>query len=100
MKTAHDVKKGVLTHSQFIEALNFNRKIYQDVGPVALESDGRFADKKDLKWKLGARGGKGLLQLCMTSMMPDGANAASSKNHNDFVPMKSSTWPDWVHTSK
>uniref|UniRef100_H3H8N2 Integrase catalytic domain-containing protein n=1 Tax=Phytophthora ramorum TaxID=164328 RepID=H3H8N2_PHYRM len=52
----------------------------KDVGPVTFESDGCFADNKGLKWQLGAREGKGLFKLCMTPMMPDEANAASSKD--------------------
>uniref|UniRef100_H3H8T6 Integrase catalytic domain-containing protein n=1 Tax=Phytophthora ramorum TaxID=164328 RepID=H3H8T6_PHYRM len=43
-------------------------------------TDGCFADNKGLKWQLGAREGKGLFKLCMTPMMPDEANAASSKD--------------------
>jgi len=84
--TPHGVKKGVLTNVWYIPKLSRNLfsvgRFTKDIGPVTFESDGCFADTKGLKWKLGAREGKGLFKLCMTPVMPDGANAASLKDGN------------------
>uniref|UniRef100_H3GZY1 CCHC-type domain-containing protein n=1 Tax=Phytophthora ramorum TaxID=164328 RepID=H3GZY1_PHYRM len=84
MKMPRGMKKGVLTNVWHIPKLSRNLfsvgRFTKDVGPVTFESDGCFADKKGLKWQLGAREGKGLFKLCMTPMMPDEANAASSKD--------------------
>uniref|UniRef100_H3GUW4 Integrase catalytic domain-containing protein n=1 Tax=Phytophthora ramorum TaxID=164328 RepID=H3GUW4_PHYRM len=84
MKTPRGMKKGVLTNVWHIPKLSRNLfsvgRFTKDVGPVTFESDGCFADNKGLKWQLGAREGKGLFKLCMTPMMPDEANAASSKD--------------------
>uniref|UniRef100_H3H2R9 Retrovirus-related Pol polyprotein from transposon TNT 1-94-like beta-barrel domain-containing protein n=1 Tax=Phytophthora ramorum TaxID=164328 RepID=H3H2R9_PHYRM len=84
MKTPRGMKKGVLTNVWHIPKLSRNLfsvgRFTKDVGPVTFESDGCFADNKGLKWQLGAREGKGLFKLCMTPMMPDKANAASSKD--------------------
>jgi hypothetical protein len=52
----------------------------KDVGPVTFERDGCFAESKSIKWKLGARAGKGRLKLCMTPIMPDEANVSRSKD--------------------
>ena len=48
--------------------------------PVTFECDEYFADKKGLKWKLGAREGKDFFKLFMTPIMSDEANAASLKD--------------------
>uniref|UniRef100_H3H9M5 GAG-pre-integrase domain-containing protein n=1 Tax=Phytophthora ramorum TaxID=164328 RepID=H3H9M5_PHYRM len=84
MKTPRGMKKGVLTNVWHIPKLSRNLfsvgRFTRDVGPVTFESDGCFADNKGLKWQLSAREGKGLFKLCMTPMMPDEANAASSKD--------------------
>ncbi|KAG3215583.1 Retrovirus-related Pol polyprotein from transposon TNT 1-94 [Phytophthora cactorum] len=84
MKTPRGMKKGVLTNVWHIPKLSRNLfsvgRFTKDVGPVIFERDGCFAEKKGLKWQLGARLGKGLFKLCMTPMMPDEANAPSSKD--------------------
>ncbi|KAG2758708.1 Retrovirus-related Pol polyprotein from transposon TNT 1-94 [Phytophthora cactorum] len=84
MRTPRGMKKGVLTNVWYIPKLSRNLfsvgRFTKDVGPVTFESDGCFAETKGLKWKLGAREGKGLFKLCMTPMMPDEANVASSKD--------------------
>ncbi|KAG3058277.1 hypothetical protein PI125_g25259 [Phytophthora idaei] len=84
MKTPRGMKKGVLTNVWHIPKLSRNLfsvgRFTKDVGPVTFESDGCFAEKKGLKWQLGARLGKRLFKLCMTPMMSDEANAASSKD--------------------
>uniref|UniRef100_H3H4T3 CCHC-type domain-containing protein n=1 Tax=Phytophthora ramorum TaxID=164328 RepID=H3H4T3_PHYRM len=80
MKTPRGMKKSVLTNVWHIPKLSRNLfsvgRFTKDVGPVTFESDGCFG----LKWQLGTREGKGLFKLCMTPMMPDEANAASSKD--------------------
>ncbi|KAG3254075.1 hypothetical protein PI124_g1314 [Phytophthora idaei] len=82
--TPRGAKKGKLTSVWHIPKLSRNLfsvgRFTKDVGPVTFESDGCFAETKDLRWKLGAREGKGLFKLCMTPGMPDEANVASSKN--------------------
>ncbi|KAG6613804.1 Retrovirus-related Pol polyprotein from transposon TNT 1-94 [Phytophthora cinnamomi] len=84
MQTPRGVKKGVLTNVWHIPKLSRNLfsvgRFTKDVGPVTFESDGCFTETKGLKWKLGARGGKGLFKLSMTPVMPDEANVASSKD--------------------
>ncbi|CAH0473643.1 unnamed protein product [Peronospora belbahrii] len=84
MKTPRGIKKGVLTGVWHIPKLSRNLfsvgRFTKDVGPVIFESDGCFAESKNLKWKLGARAGKGLFKLCMTPVMPNEANAASSED--------------------
>ncbi|KAG3230939.1 hypothetical protein PI124_g23964 [Phytophthora idaei] len=84
MKTARGTKEGMVTSVWHIPKLSRNLfsvgRFTKDVGPVIFESDGCFAETKDLKWKLGTREGKGLFKLCMTPIMPDEANVASSKN--------------------
>ncbi|KAG2758736.1 hypothetical protein Pcac1_g29154 [Phytophthora cactorum] len=72
MRTPRGMKKGVLTnvvvHPQAYRANLFSvGRFTKDVGPVTFESDGCFAETKGLKWKLGAREGKGLFKLCMTA---------------------------------
>ena len=87
MKTPHGVKKGVLTKVWYIPKLSRNlfsvESSTKDVEPITFECDGCFADTKGLKWKLGAREGKGLFQPCMTPMMPKEANTASSKDRKE-----------------
>ncbi|KAG6615844.1 gag-pol polyprotein [Phytophthora cinnamomi] len=84
MQTPRGVKKGVLTNVWHIPKLSRNLfsvgRFTKDVGPVTFESDGCFTETKGLKWKLGAREGKGLFKLSMTPVMPDEANVASSKD--------------------
>ncbi|GMG39212.1 unnamed protein product [Aspergillus oryzae] len=84
MKTPQGSKKGVLTNVWHIPKLSRNLfsvgRFTKDVGPVTFETDGCFAEVKGLKWKLGAREGKGLFKLCMTPVVPDEANVASSKD--------------------
>lgn len=53
----------------------------KDVRPVTFERDGCFAEAKSTKLQLSARMGKGLFKLCMTPLMSDEANVASSKVH-------------------
>ncbi|GMF66050.1 unnamed protein product [Phytophthora lilii] len=83
MKTPRGTKKGVLTNVWHIPKLSRNLfsvgRFTKDVGPVTFETDGCFAEAKGIKWKLGAREGKGLFKLCMTPVVPDEANVASSK---------------------
>ncbi|KAG6590627.1 gag-pol polyprotein [Phytophthora cinnamomi] len=64
----------------------------KDVGPVTFESDGCFTETKGLKWKLGAREGKGLFKLSMTPVMPDEANVASSKDRKGTPRRTSGTF--------
>ncbi|KAG6590650.1 gag-pol polyprotein [Phytophthora cinnamomi] len=63
MQTPRGVKKGVLTNVWHIPKLSRNLfsvgRFTKDVGPVTFESDGCFTETKGLKWKLGAREGKG-----------------------------------------
>ncbi|KAG6590647.1 Gag-Pol polyprotein [Phytophthora cinnamomi] len=84
MQTPRGVKKGVLTNVWHIPKLSRNLfsvgRFTKDVGPVTFESDGCFTETKGLKWKLGAREGKGLFKLSMTPVTPDEANVASSKD--------------------
>ncbi|GMF66431.1 unnamed protein product [Phytophthora lilii] len=84
MKTPRGTKKGVLTNVWHIPKLSRNLfsvgRFTKDVGPVTFETDGCFAETKGLTWKLGAREGKGLFKLCMTPVVPDEANVASSKD--------------------
>ncbi|KAG2892077.1 hypothetical protein PC119_g24453 [Phytophthora cactorum] len=84
MKTPRGTKKGVLTSVWHIPKLSRNLfsvgRFTKDVRPATFENDGCFAETKDIKWKLGAREGKGLFKLCMTPIMPDEANVTSSKN--------------------
>ena len=71
MKTPRGNKKGVLTNVWHIPKLSRNLfsvgRFIKDVGPVTFECDGCFTEAKGLKWKLGAREGKGLFKLCMLS---------------------------------
>lgn len=84
MKTPRGIKKGVLTKIWHIPKLLRNLfsvgRFTKDVGFVSFETDGCFAKAKGLEWKLGARKGKGLFKLCMTPIVHDKANVASSKD--------------------
>ena len=50
----------------------------KDVGPVTFTQDGCFAEVNGLRWKLGAREGKGLFKLCIEPFLVDEANVTSS----------------------
>ena len=82
MKTSRGIKKGVLTNVWHIPKLSRNLfsvgRFTKDIGSVTFEVDGCFAETKGLKWKLGAREGKGLFKLCMTPLLPDEVHMASS----------------------
>ncbi|KAG2759099.1 hypothetical protein Pcac1_g28831 [Phytophthora cactorum] len=98
MKTPRGTKKGVLTSVWHIPKLSRNLfsvgRFTKDVRPATFENDGCFAETKDIKWKLGAREGKGLFKLCMTPIMPDEAMLQVrriAKGYH-FVPLASSTW--------
>ena len=52
----------------------------KEVEPVTFETNGCFAETKGVKWKLGAREGKGLFKLCMTPEEPNEANVSSSND--------------------
>ncbi|POM74771.1 Copia proteinlike putative, partial [Phytophthora palmivora] len=58
MKTPRGIKKGVLTKVWHIPKLSRNLfsvgRFTKDVGPVAFERDGCFAETKKIKWQLGA----------------------------------------------
>ncbi|KAG6615788.1 gag-pol polyprotein [Phytophthora cinnamomi] len=96
MQTPRGVKKGVLTNVWHIPKLSRNLfsvgRFTKDVGPVTFESDGCFTETKGLKWKLGAREGKGLFKLSMTPVMPDEANVASSKDRKGTPRRTSGTF--------
>ena len=82
MKTPKGIKKGVLTKVWHIPKLSRNLfsvgRFTKDVGPVTFDTDGCFAEAKGMKWKIGAREGKGLFKLQMTPLVGDAANAAKS----------------------
>ncbi|KAG6590620.1 Transposon-encoded protein [Phytophthora cinnamomi] len=67
MQTPRGVKKGVLTNVWHIPMLSRNLfsvgRFTKDVGCVTFESDGCFTETKGLKWKLGAREGKGCCRV-------------------------------------
>ncbi|CEG46576.1 FOG: Transposon-encoded proteins with TYA, reverse transcriptase, integrase domains in various combinations, partial [Plasmopara halstedii] len=66
MDTPCGMKKGVLTLVWHIPNLSRNLfsvgRFTKDVGPVTFERDGCFAEAKGLRWKIGAREGKGLFK--------------------------------------
>ena len=70
MKAPRGVKKGVLTDVRHIPKLSLNLlsvgRFTKNVRPVDFKINGCFAETKGVKWKLGARKGKGLFKLCMT----------------------------------
>uniref|UniRef100_A0AAV1V1L6 Uncharacterized protein n=1 Tax=Peronospora matthiolae TaxID=2874970 RepID=A0AAV1V1L6_9STRA len=84
MKTPRGTKKGVLTDVWHIPMLSRDLfsvgRFTKDVGPVTFETNGCFAETKGVKWKLGAREGKGLFKLCMT---PEASNEANVSSSND-----------------
>ena len=86
MKTPRGTKKGMLTGVWHIPKLSRNLfsvgRFTKDVGPVTFERDGCFAETKDLRWKLGAREGKGLFKLCMTPILMDEANITRSMGYH------------------
>uniref|UniRef100_A0AAV1TFW5 Retrovirus-related Pol polyprotein from transposon TNT 1-94-like beta-barrel domain-containing protein n=1 Tax=Peronospora matthiolae TaxID=2874970 RepID=A0AAV1TFW5_9STRA len=82
MKTPQGMKKGVLTNVWHIPKLSRNPfsvgRFTKDVDPVTFTKDGCYGEAKGVKWKIGAREGKGLFKLQMASAAPEQANAAKS----------------------
>ena len=82
MKTSHGMKKGVLTNVWHIPKLPRNLfsvgRFTKDVGPVVFGKKGCFAETKGVKWKIGAREGKGLFRLHMTPVAREEANTVKS----------------------
>uniref|UniRef100_H3H955 Integrase catalytic domain-containing protein n=1 Tax=Phytophthora ramorum TaxID=164328 RepID=H3H955_PHYRM len=82
-KDAHDAWSRLEGHFQkksLANKLFLRRRFFttmMDEGDDVLEHINKL---KTLAGQLGAREGKGLFKLCMTPMMPDEANAASSKD--------------------
>ena len=88
MKTPRGIKKGMLIGVWHIPKLSRNLfsvgRFTKDVGAVTFESEGCYAETKGLKWKIGAREGKGLFKLCMTPMPVNEANVTISMGcHGD-----------------
>uniref|UniRef100_A0AAV1U1V6 Retrovirus-related Pol polyprotein from transposon TNT 1-94-like beta-barrel domain-containing protein n=1 Tax=Peronospora matthiolae TaxID=2874970 RepID=A0AAV1U1V6_9STRA len=84
MKQPRGTEKGVLTDVWHIQMLSRNLfsvgRFTKDVGPVTFKTNGCFAKTKGVKWKLGAREGKGPFTLCMT---PEASNEANALSSND-----------------
>ena len=82
MKTPRGVKKGVLTSLWHIPKLSRNLfsvgRFTKDVGLVTFKQGECFAEVNGLRWKLGAREGKGLFKLCIEPFLVDEANVTSS----------------------
>ncbi|CEG43591.1 gag-pol polyprotein [Plasmopara halstedii] len=88
MKTSYGIKKGVLTNVWHIPKLSrylfLVGRFTKDVGPVIFDKEGCFAETKGVKWRIGAREGKGLLRLHMTSAVGPSYRETVER----LVPMK------------
>ncbi|CEG39830.1 FOG: Transposon-encoded proteins with TYA, reverse transcriptase, integrase domains in various combinations [Plasmopara halstedii] len=89
MKTSHGVKKGVLTNLWHIPKLSRNLFsvgcFTKDVGPVVFDKEGCLAEMKGVKWKIGAREGKGLFRLQMTPVARGEANPVKFTTMNKDI---------------